>query len=45
MGRAGDRVATVLVYLHTPDEGGETYFPDAKLGMRLVFADCLFVLF
>lgn len=25
----GQRVVTVLMYLSTPDEGGETVFPDA----------------
>lgn len=32
LGTAGDRVATVLVYLHTPEEGGQTYFPEAGVG-------------
>jgi len=27
LGKAGQRTATVLLYLHTPDEGGETIFP------------------
>jgi len=31
VGEEGDRCATVLLYLHTPDEGGETTFPKAKL--------------
>lgn len=28
---ANNRVCTVLMYLNTPDDGGETTFPDAKL--------------
>jgi len=28
---AGQRVATVLIYLNTPEEGGGTYFPEANL--------------
>lgn len=31
---ANNRVCTVLMYLNTPDEGGETTFPDAKLVVR-----------
>eukprot|EP01123_Difflugia_compressa_P015511 TRINITY_DN8764_c0_g1_i1.p1 TRINITY_DN8764_c0_g1~~TRINITY_DN8764_c0_g1_i1.p1 ORF type:complete len:146 (-),score=27.77 TRINITY_DN8764_c0_g1_i1:86-496(-) len=30
VGKEGNRIATVLVYLKTPEEGGETYFPQAK---------------
>lgn len=26
----GQRVVTMLMYLSTPDEGGETVFPDAE---------------
>jgi prolyl 4-hydroxylase len=28
--KGGQRIATVLMYLSTPDEGGETVFPSAK---------------
>jgi len=44
-GAAGNRVATVLVYLHSPTEGGETIFPSvsvttkAKRGSALMFWD------
>lgn len=27
----GQRIATALMYLSTPDEGGETVFPDAEV--------------
>lgn len=43
IGHAGQRTATVLLYLHTPDEGGETIFPhtgktvQAKRGDALLF--------
>ena len=30
LGAAGQRIATALLYLETPDEGGETIFPNAK---------------
>lgn len=47
--RAGNRIATVLVYLHTPEEGGETVFPgtsktvtvQARQGTALLFWDYL----
>ena len=29
IGASGQRIATCLIYLETPDEGGETYFPNA----------------
>eukprot|EP01126_Amoeba_proteus_P063879 TRINITY_DN8863_c0_g1_i4.p1 TRINITY_DN8863_c0_g1~~TRINITY_DN8863_c0_g1_i4.p1 ORF type:complete len:261 (+),score=53.06 TRINITY_DN8863_c0_g1_i4:60-842(+) len=32
IGDSGNRIATVLFYLHTPDEGGETLFPETKTG-------------
>lgn len=32
IGISGNRIATVLFYLHTPDEGGETIFPAASKG-------------
>lgn len=45
LGRAGDRVATVLGYLNTPEAGGATYFPQldirvpAEQGQVLIFAN------
>lgn len=38
MGKSGNRIATVLFYLGTPGEGGETIFPNAE-GKRTLFAD------
>lgn len=41
--RAGQRIATLLVYMNTPSKGGSTLFPDAdlefmpKLGCALLF--------
>eukprot|EP01126_Amoeba_proteus_P055841 TRINITY_DN6955_c0_g1_i3.p1 TRINITY_DN6955_c0_g1~~TRINITY_DN6955_c0_g1_i3.p1 ORF type:complete len:282 (-),score=46.07 TRINITY_DN6955_c0_g1_i3:127-972(-) len=32
IGNSGNRIATLLFYLHTPDEGGETIFPDTRSG-------------
>lgn len=32
--RGGQRVATFMVYLNTPEEGGETIFPRARLAVR-----------
>jgi len=32
VGSSGDRIATVLVYLRTPEEGGETNFPRSHSG-------------
>jgi prolyl 4-hydroxylase len=46
IGRAGQRVATVLVYLNQPSQGGATNFPHAgirvkpKKGVALVFFPC-----
>ncbi len=31
--RGGQRIATLIIYLHTTDEGGETIFPKAKIGV------------
>jgi len=45
IGTAGNRFATVLTYLHTPEEGGETHFPTsgnkvkAKAGDAVLFYD------
>jgi len=45
IGDSGNRFATVLTYLHSPDEGGETSFPQknikvpAKAGDSLLFYD------
>jgi len=47
IGHAGNRIATVLVYLSTPEEGGETVFPNANLkvpavkGSAMLFWDAL----
>lgn len=30
----GQRVATVVMYLREPDEGGDTYFPELELSLR-----------
>jgi prolyl 4-hydroxylase len=44
--RGGQRVATVIMYLHAPEAGGETIFPRAKIsiipekGMALLFYNC-----
>lgn len=32
IGENGQRIATVLTYLSTPEAGGETIFPDAENG-------------
>ena len=46
IGRAGQRIATVLVYLNQPTQGGATNFPHAgirvkpKKGVALVFFPC-----
>jgi hypothetical protein len=29
IGRSGNRIATVLIYLHSPEEGGHTIFPSS----------------
>jgi len=39
IGKAGQRIATVLTYLHSPDEGGETVFPNADGGPLQVKAN------
>jgi prolyl 4-hydroxylase len=36
MGAAGQRVATLLMYLQAPEEGGETEFPDQKVQVTVV---------
>jgi len=36
IGDRGDRIATVLVYLETPDEGGETTFPKSNFDIPAV---------
>lgn len=49
IGRSGNRVATVLIYLHSPEEGGHTVFPNAPMkveanataGTALLFWDYL----
>ncbi|MES2273775.1 MAG: 2OG-Fe(II) oxygenase [Chlamydiota bacterium] len=44
--RGGQRIATVIMYLNTPSEGGETIFPVAKIsvvpkkGKALFFYNC-----
>ena len=32
----GQRIATALIYLYSPQKGGETVFPEAEGGPRLV---------
>ena len=34
LARGGQRVATVVMYLHEPQEGGDTYFPELELSVR-----------
>jgi len=34
IGSSGNRMATVLTYLSTPEEGGETVFPEAQLTVK-----------
>jgi len=47
IGSAGNRIATVIVYLTTPDEGGETIFPHVDIrvpavkGNAILFWDSL----
>ena len=36
LNRGGQRVATCLFYLNTPDQGGETVFPKAPLRVRAI---------
>jgi prolyl 4-hydroxylase len=40
MENGGQRVATVLIYLSTPEEGGETVFPLAEKKVIQV-SDCM----
>ena len=32
--QGGQRIATVIVYLHEPEEGGATWFPELELSVR-----------
>jgi prolyl 4-hydroxylase len=34
LNQGGQRVATIVMYLHEPDEGGGTYFPELELSVR-----------
>lgn len=34
LGTKGNRIATVLTYLESPEEGGETYFPTINLKVK-----------
>ena len=34
--RGGQRIATLLIYLHTAEEGGETVFPKAQLVVKAI---------
>ena len=34
LGSGGQRVATLVMYLHEPEEGGDTYFPEIELSVR-----------
>lgn len=36
LGSKGDRIATVLIYLGTPEEGGETTFPRVGLNVPAI---------
>ncbi len=40
--RGGQRVATVVVYLNTPQRGGGTTFPDVKLEVAPVRGNAVF---
>ena len=37
----GQRVATFLIYLSTPEDGGQTIFPDAKIDVPAVMGNAL----
>ena len=37
----GQRVATFLIYLNTPEDGGETTFPDAKINVQAVTSNAV----
>ena len=37
----GQRVATFLIYLNTPEDGGETTFPDAKIDVQAVMGNAI----
>jgi prolyl 4-hydroxylase len=37
----GQRVATFLIYLNTPEDGGETTFPDAKIDVQAVMGNAV----
>jgi len=39
IGKSGQRIATVLTYLASPEEGGETIFPNAEGGLLKVKAN------
>lgn len=41
IGASGNRMATVLTYLSTPEEGGETVFPEAQLSVKAVKGDAV----
>jgi hypothetical protein len=38
---SGQRVATFLIYLNTPEDGGETTFPDAKIDVQAVMGNAI----
>jgi prolyl 4-hydroxylase len=40
--RGGQRVATLVMYLNTPEEGGATVFPDAGLSVSAVAGQAVF---
>jgi len=40
--RGGQRVATVIMYLNTPQKGGETSFPDASIKVTAKKGDAVF---
>lgn len=41
LSRGGQRVATFLMYLNTPEEGGETLFPNAGISVSAVEGNAL----